>query len=455
MSETKGSVLVVDDDVALGTVLVALLQQAGMTAVHVPSGDAALGALTTEPTDVVLTDLRMPGMNGMQLLSSVATRWPGLPVIVLTAHGTVPLAVEAMRAGAVDFVLKPFDREQIVFVVDKAMHAARHAADRATGASFATPAPTASSAAREIGNLLARAAKSTATVLLRGESGTGKEVAARAIHDQSPRRAGPFVAIHCAALPDALLESELFGYEKGAFTGAACRKPGRIELADGGTLFLDEAGDLSLQTQVKLLRVLQERAFERVGGTASVHVDLRVIAATHQDLDAMVIAKTFREDLYYRLNVIPIRLPPLRERTEDIAALVDGFVANFGAANARPRIAMAPDAVQRLERETWPGNIRQLQNLVERLVVFADTPVISLADVERELARSAAISLVRGPAPASDGGGGTLDERRRRAESDALREALDRVQGNRTAAARILGVSRRTLYNMLANHGLH
>jgi two-component system response regulator AtoC len=453
-SETTACVLVVDDDVAVGTVLVALLRQAGMTASHVPTGDAALRTLASEQVDVVLTDLRMPGMDGMQLLASIGARWPGLPVIVLTAHGTVPLAVDAMRAGAADFVLKPFDRAQIVFVVDKAMHASRHAAGRASETSVATPATAAvSSAAREVDDLLARAARSTATVLLRGESGTGKEVAARTVHGQSPRRAGPFVAIHCAALPDALLESELFGYEKGAFTGAACRKPGRIELAEGGTLFLDEIGDLPLQTQVKLLRVLQERAFERVGGTATVQVDVRIIAATHQDLDAMVAARTFREDLYYRINVIPIRLPPLRARTADIAGLVRGFVATFGAANAKPGIAMAPDAIHRLEGETWPGNIRQLQNFVERLVVFADAPVIGAVDVDRELARSAAVAPVTPPAPTGDSGG-TLDERRRRAESEALREALDRVRGNRSAAARILGVSRRTLYNMLADHGL-
>ena len=256
-----------------------------------------------------------------------------------------------------------------------------------------------------------------------------------------------------------LLESELFGYEKGAFTGAACRKPGRIELAEGGTLFLDEIGDLPLQTQVKLLRVLQERAFERVGGTSSVHVDVRIIAATHQDLDAMVAARTFREDFYYRLNVMPIRLPPLRARIEDIAGLVGGFVAAFGAANGKPGIAMDAGAVRRLERETWPGNIRQLQNFVERLVVFADAPVITAGDVERELARSAAMAPTPSVPAAGEGGGaetgsGTLDERRRRAEGEALREALDRVRGNRTAAARILGVSRRTLYNMLADHGL-
>ncbi len=453
MAEPTGSVLVVDDDTAVGTVLVALLVQAGMSATHVANGEAALRALAGKPADVVLTDLRMPGMDGMQLLSQLAERSPDLPVIVLTAHGTVPLAVEAMRAGAADFVLKPFDREQIVFVVRKAMHAARHAEGRAAAAPMTQgPFASASPAMREVLQLLARAAPSTATVLIRGESGTGKELAARAIHDQSPRRAGPFVVIHCAALPDALLESELFGHEKGAFTGAACRKPGRIELADGGTLFLDEVGDVPLAMQVKLLRVLQERTFERLGGTESVKVDVRFVAATHQDLDAMVRAKTFREDLYYRLAVVPIVMPPLRARPEDIPALVTRFAATFGPANGKGAITIDPGALERLQREGWPGNVRELQNFVERLVVLADGTTIGRPDVERELARSVAMSSsAASPSPDATS---TLDDRRRTTERDALQEALGRVRGNRTLAARILGISRRTLYNKLAEHDI-
>ncbi|HEY1695253.1 MAG TPA: sigma-54 dependent transcriptional regulator [Polyangiaceae bacterium] len=450
MTEPTGTVLVVDDDVAVGTVLVALLVQVGMKASHVTSGDAALKALARSPADVVVTDLRMPGMDGMQLLGSVAARWPDLPVIVLTAHGNVPLAVEAMRAGASDFLLKPFDREQIVYVVRKAILSAHEADERASAAPMAPgPVVSESPATREVFERIARAARGTATVLLRGESGTGKELAARAIHDQSPRHAGPFVVIHCAALPDTLLESELFGYEKGAFTGAACRKPGRVELAQGGTLLLDEIGDVGLQTQVKLLRVLQERTFERLGGTETVKVDVRFVAATHQDLDAMVRARTFREDLYYRLAVIPIDLPPLRARLEDIAPLVTRFAATLGPANGKPAVAIEPAAMDRLGCENWPGNIRQLQNFVERLIVLAEGSVIGLADVERELARTAAISV-----PRASGSPATLDDHRRRAEREALREALERVQGNRTLAARILGVSRRTLYNMLAEHAL-
>jgi two-component system response regulator AtoC len=449
-----GSVLVVDDDEAVGTVLVALLEQAGMTASHVPNGEAALRSLEGAPADVVVTDLRMPGMGGMSLLAKIAERWPDVPVVVLTAHGTVPLAVEAMRAGAADFLLKPFDRDQIVFVVRKVMLEAAHVASGPAALPTSSPSVVSDSpAAREALALIARAAKSTATVLIRGESGTGKELAARAVHEQSPRHAGPFVVIHCAALPDALLESELFGYEKGAFTGAACRKPGRIELADGGTLFLDEIGDVPPNTQVKLLRVLQERSFERLGGTQSVKVDVRIVAATHRDLDAMVREGTFREDLYYRLAVVPIHLPPLRERPEDVSPLVESFVLRLGAANGKPSMSIDPAAVARLRAEPWPGNIRQLQNFVERLVVLSEGERIQLADVERELARSEAIRRPTSSIPAAPAGS-TLEDRRRQVERQALEEALQRVQGNRTMAARILGVSRRTLYNMLAEHGL-
>ena len=453
LSEATGSVLVVDDDVAVGTVLTALLAQAGVTAHHVSSAVAALAHLERSQVDVVVTDLRMPGMDGMQLLAQVAERWPGVPVVVLTAHGTVPLAVDAMRAGAADFLLKPFDREQILHVVRKAMHEAAHAGGHVGSAhDAAAPAESRSPATREVHDLISRAAKSTATVLIQGESGTGKELAARAVHEQSPRRGAPFVIVHCAALPDSLLESELFGHEKGAFTGAVCRKPGRIELADGGTLLFDEIGDVPLQTQVKLLRVLQERSFERVGGTQTVHVDVRFVAATHRDLEAMVRDGTFREDLYYRLAVVPIRLPPLRARPEDVVPLVERFVARFGAANGRPSMGIDDDAVARLQREGWPGNVRQLQNFVERLVVLADGDRVGVADVERELARTAAIRAEPGPSTAPTSA--RLDDRRRETERAALREALDRVQGNRTQAARILGVSRRTLYNMLEVHGL-
>jgi DNA-binding NtrC family response regulator len=265
----------------------------------------------------------------------------------------------------------------------------------------------------------------------------------------SPRRTGPFVAVHCAALPEALLESELFGYEKGAFTGATCRKPGRLELAAGGTMLLDEIGDVPLQTQVKLLRVLQERKFERLGGTQTLDADVRFVAATHQDLEALVAAKKFREDLFYRLNVVPVTIPPLRARPEDVEGLARGFTTTLGKANGKPGARLEPAALERLRRESWPGNVRQLQNFIERVIVLSDGEVIGLADVERELARAPMAA-----APPEQGQAVTLDAHRREAERDALRSAIERAGGNRALAARILGISRRSLYYKLAEHGL-
>jgi two-component system response regulator AtoC len=303
---------------------------------------------------------------------------------------------------------------------------------------------------RECQSLVTRAAAGTATVLLRGESGTGKEVAARSIHEQSPRRKGPFVRVHCAALPDALLESELFGYEKGAFTGAVQRKPGRVELSQGGTLFLDEIGDTTLSVQVKLLRLLQEKEYERLGGVETLKADVRFVAATNRDLEAMIKAGTFREDLFYRLSVVPIGLPPLRDRPEDIAPLAKRFCAELGAANGRPGAALDQGAIAVLEAQSWPGNVRQLQNFIERLVVLAEGDALGEGEVERELARK-----LPGSAPVAKSESGTesgsrlLEDSRRDAERAALQTALAQAKGNRTLAARLLGISRRTLYNKL------
>jgi two-component system response regulator AtoC len=305
---------------------------------------------------------------------------------------------------------------------------------------------------REVLSIVDRVAPSNSTILVRGESGTGKELVARALHQKSPRRAHPFVALHCAALPDNLLESELFGYEKGAFTGAVARKPGRIELAHEGTLFLDEIGDISPSTQVKLLRVLQEREFERLGATQTVKVDVRFVAATHRDLEAMVAAGTFREDLFYRLSVVPLFIPPLRERPSDIAALARHF-AHVHAAAHHVAVTIGQDAVDRLAVLPWPGNVRQLQNFIERLVVLAEAPLIGAADIDRELARESGLGRPRSSSePSPDAA--SLDARRREAEKEAIQAALRRAGDNRTVAARLLGVSRRTLYNKLEEYGL-
>jgi transcriptional regulator with PAS, ATPase and Fis domain len=303
-----------------------------------------------------------------------------------------------------------------------------------------------SAAMSEAQDLMGRAARSSATVLLRGESGSGKEVAARRIHAQSARAAGPFIAVHCAALPTALLESELFGYEKGAFTGATKRKPGRVELADGGTLLLDEIGDVAPEVQVKLLRLLQEKEFQRVGGTRPERVDVRFVAATHRDLDAMVSLGEFREDLFYRLNVLPIWIPPLRERQADIPALAVQFCASAALENGRVA-TLTPEAITLLSQQGWPGNVRELRSFIERLVVYSDGAVLGAADVRREMSR-------RPPPRPATGEAASLPAQRGEAERHAITEALARANGNRSTAARVLGVSRRTLYNKLSDLGL-
>ncbi len=461
-AEGATSVLIVDDDEAVGEVMAAQLRQAGYPTTYVSSGAAALLALEQAPFSVVLTDLRMPKMDGKQLMLEIGARWPEVPVVLLTAHGTVAIAVDAMKAGAADFLQKPFDREELLFVLGKVVAGAGNEA-------APPPPPQTRALVGESGpmlalrDLLGRAARTASTVLVHGESGTGKELIARAIHDESPRRDRPFIKLHCAALPDALLESELFGYEKGAFTGATQRKPGRVELAHTGTLFLDEIGDITPATQVKLLRVLQEREFERLGGTKTVQVDVRFIAATHRDLPALVASGQFREDLYYRLNVVPLSAPPLRARPADIELLARRFAAGHAASSGRP-ITLGAGAVALLREHSWPGNVRQLQNFVERLVVLSDGPEISPADVERELARAGQLGT---PAPASTRAGAgpasgvpgapssaTLETAVRAAGREAVREALTRSNGNRSQAARLLGVSRRALYYKLAEYGL-
>ncbi|MFZ5894579.1 MAG: sigma-54-dependent transcriptional regulator [Myxococcota bacterium] len=455
MSQVTGRVLVVDDDAAVAQVLAALLTQAGFDALRAESGEKALALLEQRPVDVIVSDVRMPGLDGMALLQRVREGWPDVPVILLTAHASVSLAVEAMKAGAHDFIEKPFDRESVLFVVRKALLAGSN--EPAPRASARASLLGTSSALDEVRDRIRRAAASNATVLVRGETGTGKELVARSIHEHSARKSGPFVALNCAAVPDNLLESELFGYEKGAFTGAGSRKPGRIELAQNGTLFLDEVGDVPLSTQVKLLRVLQERAIERLGGSASVKVDVRFVAATHRNLEQLLADGKFREDFFYRLNVIPIEVPALRARPDDIHALARHFCEAATRTNGKTAMEFDSGVTALLTAQPWPGNVRQLENFVERLVVLSDGPRITVQDVERELAREGArqrSSGVSGPVSGNGPRGANLSEQRAESERQIISEALTRAGNNRSLAARLLGISRRTLYNKLEDLGL-
>jgi len=448
------SILVVDDDVSVGRVLCALIVQAGMNASYQSSAEAALEQLKQSSFDLLITDLRMPAMDGMQLLREVVRKWPDIAVIMLTAFGTVADAVEAMKAGARDFMLKPFDRDEVIYTINKSLKTTERVRNNPPEQSPTRPTGfvAASEPMQQLRARLERAAQSSATVLLRGESGTGKEVAATHLHQLSNRKDGPFIVVHCAALPENLLESELFGYEKGAFTGATTRKPGRVELANGGTLFLDEIAELPLSMQAKLLRVMQDRVFQRLGATKSEKADVRFVAATHRDLEAMVRDGQFREDLFYRINVLPIWLPPLRERPEDIPLLAEHFCEKSAAETQRPNLRIENDAMEFIRQIAWPGNVRQLQNFIERLVVFVDGERVRLEDVKRELDRYpdtlSPLTLEEtdsGLEPKQQG----LRSERLQAERNAVVDALRKARNNRTVAARILGISRRTLYKKI------
>jgi two-component system, NtrC family, response regulator HydG len=441
------TLLVADDDPGLRESLERTLTREGYRVVLASDGRAALERVQAGGVDLIVTDLRMPGLTGLELLRAAKAIMPDVDVILLTAFGTVEEAVKAMKDGAYDFLTKPFRREQLIKLVDKALERRdlieqnkalkKQLEDiRAKGQMIG-----ASPAFRRMLTLVEQVADSSATILIQGESGAGKELVARTIHERSGRRNGPFVAVNCAALPETLLESELFGYEKGAFTGAAGRKEGRFELANGGTLFLDEVADLSLVTQPKILRVLQAGEYERLGGTRTLQVDVRIVAATNQDLSDMVKDKRFREDLYYRLNVITVRVPPLRERHEDIRVLAQHYLRVYAAKNGRKLEGFSNEALERLESYAWPGNVRELENLIERTVLLARKDRIDAEDLPEEVAgvkrppRDAILELVG--TPLAD------------IEQRLLDETLRITGGNKTQAAKLLGIDVRTVARKL------
>ncbi len=417
------------------------------------SAMAALDILAKEPADAVLTDLRMPGMDGLTLVRRILAREPQPVCILLTAYGSVETAVEAIKNGAYDFLTKPVNLDRLELVLKRALETRRLEENNRNlrqqlDAKFGLENIIGhSEAMQSVFDTLRQVAPSRATVLIQGESGTGKELVAHALHRLSPRVNNPFVAVHCASLSDTLLESELFGHERGAFTGATETRKGRFEMADGGTLFLDEIGEIEAATQVKLLRVLEERSFERVGGGQTIDVDTRLIAATNRNLRAMVEAGDFREDLYFRLNVVQITLPPLRERRGDLPLLIDHYFRHFCSENARQIQGITPEAMEALLRHSWPGNIRELRNVLERMVVLTRGEKIGLRDVPSELRDGGS---ARKPSGAL-AGAVSMQE----AEKRMIQQALQDHDGNRTLAAKQLGISRRTLHRKLNDYDLH
>jgi DNA-binding NtrC family response regulator len=445
-------ILIVEDEARMRRLLELNLGEDGFATFSAADAETGLKLLREHPVDLVLTDLKLPGMDGLEFLQTIKRQNAALPVVVMTAFGSVETAVDAMKAGASDYVLKPFSLSEMRMVVHKELDVRNLREENRTlrealGKRFSHPNVVARSPKmQEVLSTVERVAPTNATVLLGGESGVGKDLIARAIHEKSRRASGTFLKINSTAIPENLLESELFGYEKGAFTGAVASKPGKFELADKGTLFLDEIGDVPPATQVKLLRVLQEREFERLGGTKTVKVDVRLIAATNKDLREALEQGTFREDLYYRLNVVPIDIAPLRERKEDIPDLVRLFISRCEGEAGKGVDGISPQALQILVNYHWPGNVRELQNIVERACALSKGPQLEVSDIHLDLR----------PGKISNDAGGFLPDGMtlEQWEDEIVQEALRRANGNKSQAARLLGLSRNALRYRLSKIGI-
>ena len=439
------SVLVVEDNVDIATVLRDRLQAMGHDVMTAYDGQAALDALEKVSPGLLLLDLELPKVNGMEVLKRARKDWPDLPVVVMTAHGTIARAVEAMKEGATDFITKPFDAEYLNLVIGKALERGdlkrTVTALRSELESRFDMVVAASPKMDEVIQSAKKVAQSDTTVLLLGESGTGKDLLARSIHNWSPRRSRLFMPVNCVALSEELLESELFGHEKGSFTGASAQKRGKLEVADGGTVFLDEIGDMKPGLQAKLLRFLQNREFDRVGGTRTIKVDVRIIAATNRDLRQAVKTGAFREDLYFRLNVVSLTLPPMRERTEEIPSLAEFFLKKYCQEAKKPAMRIAPAVMKVLTAYSWPGNVRELQNAIERAVVLKTGEVLTPEDFALQPMDVSADAAGRQDLPFHEG-----VERHKR---EVIRRALVRAGGSQTRAAELLGLQRTYLARLI------
>ncbi len=473
--KTRPKILIIEDDTSLAWSLKHVLQVEGYNVETALTADEGLTRAKENPFDVVVTDLQLPGFAalgdkaGLELISRVRAAKPQLPIILMTAHHTTETAIEATKSGAYDYLLKPFDPAELLDMIDKAVASSRLVSEPVELGDTATPSDAIVGNSRAIQTVykeIGRLTSKPVTVLIRGETGTGKELVARALYQHSERAQQPFIVVNCVAIPETLLESELFGHEQGAFTGATARRIGRFEQANKGTLFLDEIGDMTMSTQAKLLRVLQDKIIQRLGGKEMIHVDVRILTATHRDLETAMRENEFREDLYYRLNVAVIIVPPLRDRREDIPSLIRHFLQRYGAEFGSPNASMTPEAVQFLQQQPWPGNVRELENVVRKTLLLARGFTIGPEEVR------AALAQTQLPRPAVDQ---TLANyiadllgRAVRGElenvSDAVTEATERelyaqaielAQGNQVRAAKWLGVSRPTMREKLIHYGLH
>ena len=442
-------VLVIDDEQSILHTLEGILRDEGWEVALAESGEQGLEAIEGQDPDLLLLDVWLPGIDGIETLERVKGRYPDLPVVLMSGHGTIETAVRATKLGAFDFIEKPLNLDKVLLVLDNALKASRLVQENRYWRDRVGRSQNMVGQSAAMGELLEQirvVAPTRASALITGENGTGKELVARAIHSGSKRAQGPFVEVNCAAIPEELIESELFGHEKGSFTGAAARRRGKFDLAHEGTLFLDEIGDMSLKTQAKILRVLQEMRFERVGGSRTHEVDVRVIAATNKELEGEIRAGNFREDLYFRLNVVPFVVPPLRERQDDIPRLMEHFIAQYCAEEDRAPVAVGPGVMEVLQAYPWPGNVRELKNVTERMVILCRDDVLGVDGVPQAI-RSASVATVAAAGPEREET--DLKEARRSFERRFIQHHLQRADGNVSHTAEAIGMDKSSLYKKI------